>query len=246
MSQLNILVLHRIVQDSIGEWADVRLDTFTKLLGAIAQNQQVITRIDNWQDTGQKQVSLSFDDGHASDYELVLPLLQSHNATATFFIVPDLIGKHGYLSWQQVRQLQEAKMEIGSHSLSHPYLTRLSKEQLLIELQHSKDQIEQNIGVELKSFAYPYGDCSQQTHQVAKSVGFQYICTSKPGLCKPGAQIMHRNSVHSNTNIQDISQILNPDKLVMFKQQFNYAIRHGLKRTLGMDNYIKLKQFIYS
>ena len=246
MSKLNILVLHSIVQDQPREWADVKLDRLTELLTSIQQNHQSITRIDHWQETGLGQVALSFDDGHVSDYDIVLPLLQAHDATATFFITSNFVGREGYLSWTQVKRLHEAGMEIGSHSLSHPYSTTISQEELMIEMQQSKFQIEQKIGAEVRSFAYPYGDYSQRTHQTAIAAGYKYICTSKPGLCKTNSVIMERNSIHSNTITQDIEKLLNPSRLYLLQQKFKYAIRHILKRSLGVNNYLKLKQLIYS
>jgi len=246
MSKLNILVLHSIVQDQPREWADVKLDRLTELLTTIQKNHLSITRIDHWQETGLGQVALSFDDGHVSDYDIVLPLLQAHDATATFFITSNFVGREGYLSWAQVKRLHEAGMEIGSHSLSHPYSTTISQEELMIEMQQSKFQIEQKIGAEVRSFAYPYGDYSQRTHQTAIAAGYKYICTSKPGLCKTNSVIMERNSIHSNTITQDIEKLLNPSRLYLLQQKFKYAIRHILKRSLGVNNYLKLKQLIYS
>jgi len=246
MSKLNILVLHSIVQDQPREWADVKLDRLTELLTTIQKNHLSITRIDHWQETGLGQVALSFDDGHVSDYDIVLPLLQEHDATATFFITSNFVGREGYLSWTQVKRLHEAGMEIGSHSLSHPYSTTISQEELMIEMQQSKFQIEQKIGAEVRSFAYPYGDYSQRTHQTAIAAGYKYICTSKPGLCKTNSVIMERNSIHSNTITQDIEKLLNPSRLYLLQQKFKYTIRHILKRSLGVNNYLKLKQLIYS
>ena len=246
MSKLNILVLHSIVRDQPREWADVKLDRLTELLTTIQKNHLSITRIDHWQETGLGQVALSFDDGHVSDYDIVLPLLQAHDATATFFITSNFVGREGYLSWAQVKRLHEAGMEIGSHSLSHPYSTTISQEELMIEMQQSKFQIEQKIGAEVRSFAYPYGDYSQRTHQTAIAAGYKYICTSKPGLCKTNSVIMERNSIHSNTITQDIEKLLNPSRLYLLQQKFKYAIRHILKRSLGVNNYLKLKQLIYS
>jgi len=246
MSKLNILVLHSIVQDQPREWADVKLDRLTELLTTIQKNHLSITRIDHWQETGLGQVALSFDDGHVSDYDIVLPLLQEHDASATFFITSNFVGREGYLSWTQVKRMHEAGMEIGSHSLSHPYSTTISQEELMIEMQQSKFQIEQKIGAEVRSFAYPYGDYSQRTHQTALAAGYKYIFTSKPGLCKKNSVIMERNSIHSNTITQDIEKLLNPSRLYLLQQKFKYAIRHILKRSLGVNNYLKLKQLIYS
>ena len=246
MSKLNILVLHSIVQDQPREWADVKLDRLTELLTTIQKNHLSITRIDHWQETGLGQVALSFDDGYVSDYDIVLPLLQAHDANATFFITSNFVGREGYLSWAQVKRLHEAGMEIGSHSLSHPYSTTISQEELMIEMQQSKFQIEQKIGAEVRSFAYPYGDYSQRTHQTAIAAGYKYICTSKPGLCKTNSVFMGRNSIHSNISTQDIEKLLNPSRLYLLQQKFNYAIRYTLKRALGVNNYIKLKKLIYS
>ncbi|MDC0446734.1 polysaccharide deacetylase family protein [Gammaproteobacteria bacterium] len=234
------------MRDQPREWADVKLDRLTELLTTIQKNHLSITRIDHWQETGLGQVALSFDDGHVSDYDIVLPLLQAHDATATFFITSNFVGREGYLSWTQVKRLHEAGMEIGSHSLSHPYSTTISQEELMIEMQQSKFQIEQKIGAEVRSFAYPYGDYSQRTHQTAIAAGYKYICTSKPGLCKTNSVIMERNSIHSNTITQDIEKLLNPSRLYLLQQKFKYAIRHILKRSLGVKNYLKLKQLIYS
>jgi len=244
VSSLCVLVLHRIVPDKADEWADVKLNTFVELLETLYRKQKIVTRIDNQQNNLDK-ICLSFDDGHASDFELVLPLLLKYNMKATFFITPHLIGREGHLSWNQVRMLNDAGMEIGSHSLSHPYLTTVSDQQLFTELKQSKVQIEQNIGKEIKSFAYPFGDYSHRTNALAKLVGYEYICTSKPGLFKAGGQIVKRNSVHSNTRNQDMFLLLNQDKYHLFRAQLRYSILYGLKRILGIKNYIKLKQFLY-
>ncbi len=245
-SKLNILVFHRIVENKTNEWADVELALFVQLLEAAKRNKQKIVSISHWTENNTGDLTLSFDDGHSSDFDIVLPLLQEYGAQGTFFVTPSYVGRKGYMSWEQIKALSEAGMEIGSHSLGHPYMTTLPIEQLLIELKDSKAQIEQHIGKEVVSFAYPFGDCSEKTHKVAKAVGYKNICTSKPGLCKPKMSSLDRNSVHSNINSDQFNQLLNPSKVLIFKQQIGYSIRYGLKRALGVNNYIKLRDSIYS
>ena len=114
-----------------------------------------------------------------------------------------------------------------------------------MELEDSKMQIEQHIGKEIVSFAYPYGDCSARTHKAAKGAGYKNICTSKPGLCQSKEINLNRNSVHSNINLDQLDQLLNPSRMAIFKQQTGYFIRYGLKRVLGVNNYIKLRNLIY-
>ena len=246
MSDLNVLVFHRVVENKISEWADVKLALFTQLLKTAKRNNQAIVSISDWAENNSGELALSFDDGHISDFDIVLPLLKEYEAQGTFFVTPNYVGKKGYMSWEQIKALGEAGMEIGSHSLNHPYMTTLSTEQLLAELKDSKTQIEQHTGKEVISFAYPFGDCSSRTHKVAKEVSYKNICTSKPGLCKPEMNTLSRNSVHSNIMADKFDQLLNPSKEVIFKQQIGYSIRYGLKRVLGINNYIKLRDSIYS
>jgi peptidoglycan/xylan/chitin deacetylase (PgdA/CDA1 family) len=181
-----------------------------------------------------------------SDYEIVLPLLQAYNANGTFFIVVDFVGRVGYMSWDQIKQISDAGMEIGSHSYSHPILTTLSDSKQLLELKQSKIHIEQKIGKKVNSFAYPYGDCSNKTHKAAKEAGYNNICTSRPGLSAPNVKTLNRNSVHSNVTTDMIDSLLNPSRIDVLIQQLGYSVRNGLKRTLGMDNYIKIRESIYS
>ena len=246
MSNLNILVFHAIVENQINEWADVKLKLFAQLLEVAKSNNQKITTINSWAEGNSGDLALSFDDGHNSDFEIVLPLLQEYGVHGTFFVIPNYVGKKGYMSWEQIKALGEAGMEIGSHSLSHPYMTNLSKEKLLIELTDSKTQIEQHTGMETVSFAYPFGDCSGWTHKVAKKAGYKNICNSMPGLCKPEMSILSRNSVHSNITPDMIGQLLSPNASEIIKKKTGYSIRYGLKRILGINNYIKLRDSIFS
>ncbi len=245
MPDLNILVFHKIVEDEINEWADVKLALFTQLLETAKRSNQAIVTIDNWAENNSSELALSFDDGHISDFDIVLPLLKEYGAQGTFFITPNFVGKEGYMSWGQIRDLGEAGMEIGSHSLTHPYMTTLSSEQLSIELKDSKAQIEQHTGKEVVSFAYPFGDCSGRTHKVAIEAGYKNICTSKPGLCKPKMSTLSRNSVHSNIAADKFDKLLNPSVGMIFKKQIGYYIRYGLKCVLGVGNYTKLRRLVY-
>jgi len=245
VSNLNILVFHKIVENEISEWADINLALFTQLLEVAKSNGQKIVTISDWAENNRGELALSFDDGHSSDFEVVLPLLQEYGAQGTFFVTPNYVGKKGYMSWEQIKILVEAGMEIGSHSLSHPFMTNLSKEKLLIELKDSKAQIEQYTSKEVESFAYPFGDCSVWTHKVAIKVGYKNICNSKPGLCKPEMSILSRNSVHSNITPDMIGKLLSPNASEIIKKKAGYFIRYGLKRVLGINNYIKLKDSIF-
>jgi peptidoglycan/xylan/chitin deacetylase (PgdA/CDA1 family) len=126
MSNLNILVFHKVVENEANEWADVRLALFIQLLETSKRHKQKIVSIDSWTENNSGELALSFDDGHGSDFDIVLPLLQEYDIQGTFFVTPNYVGKKGYMSWGQIKTLSEAGMEIGSHSMNHPYMTTLT------------------------------------------------------------------------------------------------------------------------
>jgi len=242
---MNILVLHKIVQGNPVDWADVSLNFFTEMLHFIKQRNLEVTSINNWKKNSTGDVVLTFDDGFVSDFELVFPLLIDLNMTATFFIVPDFVGTKGYMTWENLKQLSDAGMEIGSHSLTHKYLNTLSEKDLFSELRNSKIHIEKMIGKEVNSFAYPFGGCSQKTHKFGFESGYKNICNSSPGLSSFKKKILSRNSIHSNLKSTDLERLIFPTEFELTFQKFGYMIRTGLKHVLGVKNYVKLRKFIY-
>ena len=119
-------------------------------------------------------VVLTFDDGWKNQYTYAFPIIKKYNATATFFIFTNGQGHSSYLSWDQLREMSNAGMTIGSHSKSHPYLTRMTnKEQLVKEVIGSKEAIESEIGKQVTAFAYPFGLYSETLVSLLKESGYK-------------------------------------------------------------------------
>jgi len=90
------------------------------------------------QELGDPFFSLTFDDGCLSDYTEAFPALRELGMRATFFVVPTLVGAPGHVSWAQLREMAAAGMEIGSHSLTHPFLHQLDAAGLRHEFGQSR------------------------------------------------------------------------------------------------------------
>ncbi len=122
-----------------------------------------------------KPVIISFDDGWESQFTYALPLLQKYSFTATFFIYTHTPGVEHYMSWDQILALDAAGMEIGSHSVSHPYLTRIKRDSLLRrEILDSKRIIEAHLRKPVTVFAYPFGQYNDRVVRVVQEAG--YVC----------------------------------------------------------------------
>lgn len=84
-------------------------------------------------------VTLTFDDGWRSQYTGAFPLLNNYNMRAMFYIITGQLGIGDYMSAADIINLHNSGNEIGSHTVSHPDLTRLTLSEVSKELQDSKN-----------------------------------------------------------------------------------------------------------
>ncbi len=126
-------------------------------------------------------IAITFDDGFQNLLDHAIPVLEHHRFPTTIFIVSRYCGRHNnwpgqdyvkvpdlpLLSWSQLSGLPAA-VSLGSHSISHPDLTRLNSEECERELRGCRDEIEQHTGRSVRSLAYPYGVSSALVRDLAR------------------------------------------------------------------------------
>lgn len=121
-------------------------------------------------DAGKRPAMINFDDAYKNVFDAAFPLLKKYNMTATVFVPANLIGHRAYLSWEQLEKLRAEGIEVGSHSLWHPYLTRSKKARA--EIFESKKILEEKFGAEIQVFAYPFGDFNDEIEKLVKEAGY--------------------------------------------------------------------------
>jgi peptidoglycan/xylan/chitin deacetylase (PgdA/CDA1 family) len=120
-----------------------------------------------------KTLAITFDDGYRDVYTTVLPLLKKYNIPATVFVITKDVGKNGNVTWEMLKEMVGSGLvEVGSHSVSHKYSTKLSKDTLLEEFAGSKAIIEEKLGSSIFVLAYPYGAANAMVYEVAKQAGY--------------------------------------------------------------------------
>ncbi len=130
-------------------------------------------------DTDTKKICLTFDAAYGSEEtKEIIGILKENNISATFFLVGFWVDKYPDL----VKLLGESGVEIGTHSNTHPYMSKLSGEQIRSELQLSVDKIKKITGKDVKVFRPPYGDYNDLLINICDTIGLKAIQWSVDSL----------------------------------------------------------------
>jgi peptidoglycan/xylan/chitin deacetylase (PgdA/CDA1 family) len=143
---------------------------------------------------GAKNITLTFDDGFASAFKHALEPLTRHGFRAIQFLVADRIGQHN--EWEvlqgevreklmdesQVKDWLAAGHEIGAHSLTHPFLTRISLRETREQVFSCRKKLEDRFGVPVRHFCYPYGDWNPAVRDLVVAAGYETACTIDFGV----------------------------------------------------------------
>ena len=142
-------------------------------------------------------VVITIDDGWRSTYTEAFPELQKRKFPFTVFIYPNIIGKtHNALTWDQIREMSDAGVDIQSHSLTHPFLTKRKHrsksdkdygEWLYRELAQSRRILEKETGRRVQFLAYPYGDYDDRVAAASAKAGYTAALTCDYGRVKKGS-----------------------------------------------------------
>src|ERR1700726_1664050 len=103
-------------------------------------------------------VVLTFDDGTKSDIAYVAPLLKRYGFGASFYVTEglrEIKRDDDNLTWDEIRQLNDLGFEVGNHTETHPDLTKLTKEQIVSELEGIEHRFKQYGIPAAQTFSYP-------------------------------------------------------------------------------------------
>ncbi len=127
-------------------------------------------------------ISVTFDDGWETIYTAGLPIMQKYGIRSTQYVMSGVFENTSYMSINQIKSMQTAGHEVGSHTIDHKDLTQLDETQLNKQLKESKDILTKNFGP-IKDFTSPYGAYNAHT---LETIG-KYYRTQKNAEGDPAA-----------------------------------------------------------
>ena len=140
------------------------------------------------------RLGITFDDGFTNVLRYGLEPLARHGFQAVQFLVSDRLGgcnewdreekevREPLMDASQVREWLGAGQVTGSHTRTHPWLTRISVDQAQEEIRASKTSLEDLFGVPIEHFCYPYGDWNERVRDLVAEAGYVTACTTDPGI----------------------------------------------------------------
>ena len=127
-------------------------------------------------------VALSVDDAYESVYTQAYPLIKARHWPMTVFVSTDAVDQHlhGYMTWEQMREMQENGITFANHSRTHGHLIELEpgetaaawQQRISDEISYAQQRLEKELGPTAKLFAYPYGEYNPALQKLLAGLGF--------------------------------------------------------------------------
>ncbi len=190
---------------------------------------------------GTPRVAITFDDGCETDLTVAAPALEDAGFGATFYVTVEHLGRRGFLSKTQLRELSDRGFDIGSHAMTHRYLHDLPSEQVRSELEGSKKALEDVVGRRVAHFSCPGGRSDARVARMAREAGYESVATSIVGLnsARTDRFRLRRVAVMRGMGASELARIARGEGLARRRAQA--MVLDAAKRLLGNARYERLR-----
>ncbi|WP_242953964.1 polysaccharide deacetylase family protein [Clostridium felsineum] len=240
-NQIPVLMYHEI-DDSKGiNLMKVNKEAFKQQMKYLKDNKYNTLTIDEFYDcivnnkkVPSKSVLITFDDGYEDDYKNVYPILKKYNFHATMFIITGYLDKGTvYLKSNEVKEMSDNGIDIEGHTVSHPYLDKLTYNNQLKQLEESKIKLENVCKKTVRFIAYPYGAYNKDTINAEKKLGYimGFTTNGKWANLSKGVYALNRiyifpqydlNNFKERLDNPNYSQVVHPIKSI---EALYYSVR---------------------
>ena len=129
----------------------------------------------------EKKILITFDDGFLSNYTLAFPIMKKYGLRFNVFLAYDYIGAEGYLSIEQITEMQASGLvEFGYHTKTHCDCRKLSDHEMFdMELVEGKKMLEALLKCKVNDFCFPFGYYTKEVIAKAAQMNlFKHMYTS--------------------------------------------------------------------
>lgn len=177
---------------------------------AVVSLQKIVSFVKEGKTLPRKPVAITFDDGYYSIYQNAYPILRKYRLPATVFVATGYVQKRmplnniqlRMLGWNEIKEMSENDVAIGAHTITHPDLEQIDLDTVKKEILGSREEIEKNVGREVRYFASPKGRENEDVASLIRSLGFDCAfgrISSKVSIQKgAGRLVLNRTEIDSS------------------------------------------------
>ncbi len=193
-----VLMYHRFGETALPS-TNIRLDQFEAHIAELQSGgysvlplSAVVDAIMNGQPLPDRSVAITIDDAYASVHREAWPRLKAAGFPFTVFVSTDQVGRSSnYMTWAQIRELDEAGVEIGHHGAAHAHMSAASIEANAADIERADQQYLLHLGRIPQIFAYPYGEANLALRDHLISNGFKAAFGQHSGVAVAGPDFFY-------------------------------------------------------
>lgn len=233
-----VLMFHDLVAERTKEslWYDCTVEEFEAILKAIdlegfkvISSQELYEHLTTGKEVPEKSIVLTFDDNYQSFYDYAWPLLQQYNYPSTMFVHTGFVGSQQgrpKMTWDTLKELTKSELfTVGGHTINH-FLDLKDRDisEQTTELEKSKKDLEDNLGVKIEFLAYPNGSNGEDTQLLSRQAGYKmaYTIINTPAEESPNIMAVGRY-IHTRfqTALEDCDKANFGEPATIFRTAWN-------------------------
>lgn len=177
--------------------------------------QQLFEALEQGGSLPDRPVMLTFDDGYRAVATIAAPIMSKVGFTGTAYVITDRIATDPkraptWLTWAQLRILEQRGWDIGSHTVSHTEIPQLGEAAALKTLRASRFALERRLGHPVQWFCYPAGAVDQNAVDWVAKAGYVLATTTQSGDVQRAADPLRlsRIRVSNTTGVRGLAAAL--------------------------------------
>lgn len=182
-----VFMYHRFGEQNYPS-TNVRVEQFIQQLNYLERNQfkvwpltKIVSYLRQRRPLPDKTIAITVDDAYLSVFQIAFPILKQRGIPFTLFVSTDPLDKKfsSYMSWEELRMLKDSGVTIGNHSATHDHLIKSENEteaqwrhRVRSNIETANQRFKQELNIEPRLFAYPYGEYSMPLAEMMDEMGF--------------------------------------------------------------------------
>jgi len=206
VGNVTVFIYHKFGEDQYPT-TNVAVNRFDEQMAFLKDNgYQVISlkRLSDLLKQGKplpdKTVVITIDDGYSSTYTAAWPIFKKYGFPFTVFVYVKAVdsGYSNFLTWEQIKEMQEAGVDFQDHSYSHHRFGTIPKgldqqsykEWIQQDLKKGRAILSEHLGYEPQFLALPYGEYNETVIEIAEANGYQMVLSQDPGSVSRYSDVM--------------------------------------------------------